>query len=141
MKGKRHSNESKTGNGIGNTAATRKPGKTGATGIIKRTDTGERPVRTGKTGPTGIIRETGKNGMEAPGGAANAFEEPDGGGHAGGNAAGAGHSGKGRRGSKAAFAKSGPPAPVKAKGGKHLPVILVTNDDGISAPGIRNLVE
>ncbi len=112
MKGKRNSNESKTGNGIGNTAATRKPGKTGATGIIKRTDKAERPVRTGKTGPTGIIRETGKNGMEAPGGAENAV-----------------------------FAKSGPPSKAKTKGGKHLPVILVTNDDGISAPGIRNLVE
>ena len=24
---------------------------------------------------------------------------------------------------------------------KHEPVILVTNDDGISAPGIRNLIE
>ena len=112
MKGKRNSNESKTGNGVGNTAATRKPGKTGATGIIKRTDKAERPVRTGKTGPTGVIRETGKNGMEAPGGAETAV-----------------------------FAKSGPPAKAKAKGGKHLPVILVTNDDGISAPGIRNLVE
>jgi hypothetical protein len=44
-------------------AATRKPGKTGATGIIKKTDTAERPARTGKTGATGIIRETGKNGM------------------------------------------------------------------------------
>ena len=112
MRRKSNSNESKTGNGTGNTAATRKPGKTGATGIIKRTDTAERPVRTGKTGATGIIRETGTNGMEAPGGAENAV-----------------------------FAKSGPPAKAKAKGGKHLPVILVTNDDGISAPGIRNLVE
>jgi len=133
MKRKSNSNESKTGSGIGNTAATRKPGKTGATGIIKRTDKAERPVRTGKTGPTGVIRETGTNGMEAPGGVENAA-----------GAVGAGHSGgagKGRRGSKAAFAKSGPPAPVKGKGGKHLPVILVTNDDGISAPGIRNLVE
>ena len=112
MRRKSNSNESKTGNGTGNTAATRKPGKTGATGIIKRTDKVERPVRTGKTGATGIIRETGQNGMEAPGGAENAV-----------------------------FAKSGPPAKAKAKGGKHLPVILVTNDDGISAPGIRNLVE
>ena len=43
--------------------ATRKPGKTGATGIIKKTDKTERPVRTGKTGATGIIRETGTNGM------------------------------------------------------------------------------
>jgi 5'-nucleotidase len=110
MKSKRKSNEIKSGNGVGNTAATRKPGKTGATGIIKTTDTAERSVRTGKTGATGIIRETGKNGQEAPG-------------------------------EKAAFAKSGPPAVAKKKGGKYVPLILVTNDDGISAPGIRNLVE
>ena len=102
----------KTGSVNGNTAATRKPGKTGATGIIKKTDKADRPVRTGKTGPTGIIRESGTNGMEAPGGAENA-----------------------------ALAKAVPPA-GKSKGGKkRLPVILVTNDDGISAPGIRNLVE
>src|SRR5271168_4014075 len=98
MRRKSDSNESKTGEGIGNTAATRKPGKTGATGIIKRTDKAERPVRTGKTGPTGIIRETGKNGMEAAGGAETVA-----------GAVGAG-AGKGRRGTKAAFAKSGPPA-------------------------------
>jgi 5'-nucleotidase len=104
----------------GTTAATRKPGKTGATGIIKKTDVSERPVRTGKTGPTGIIRETGTNGMEAPGGAVNAV-------------AGAG--------SGFAAAKATPPSKVKARGGKRQPVILVTNDDGISAPGIRNLVE
>jgi 5'-nucleotidase len=104
----------------GTTAATRKPGKTGATGIIKKTDVAERPVRTGKTGATGIIRETGTNGMEAPGGAANAVAVS----------------------SKAAGAtKATPPSRVKAKGGKRQPVILVTNDDGISAPGIRNLVE
>jgi 5'-nucleotidase len=30
---------------------------------------------------------------------------------------------------------------TRGRGGKRLPVILVTNDDGISAPGIRNLVE
>ncbi len=65
------SNGSKTGFANGNTAATRKPGKTGATGIIKKTDRADRPVRTGKTGPTGIIRETGTNGMEAPGGSEN----------------------------------------------------------------------
>ena len=117
------SNESKTkaaakAAGNGTTAATRKPGKTGATGIIKKTDVSERPVRTGKTGPTGIIRETGTNGMEAPGGASNA-------------AAAVG----------LAAAKAAPPSKVKAKGGKRQPVILVTNDDGISAPGIRNLVE
>ena len=103
----------------GTTAATRKPGKTGATGIIKKTDVSDRPVRTGKTGPTGIIRETGTNGMEAPGGASNAVAATSG----------------------LAAAKAGPPSKVKAKGGKHQPVILVTNDDGISAPGIRNLVE
>jgi 5'-nucleotidase len=118
------SNESKTktaakGAKNGTTAANRKPGKTGATGIIKRTDVSERPVRTGKTGPTGIIRETGTNGMEAPGGASNAT-------------AGDG---------LAVAAKVTPPAKGKAKGGKRQPVILVTNDDGISAPGIRNLVE
>ena len=117
------SNESKTktaakGAKNGATAADRKPGKTGATGIIKKTDVSERPVRTGKTGPTGIIRETGTNGMEAPGGASNA-------------AAAAG----------LAAAKAAPPSKIKAKGGKRQPVILVTNDDGISAPGIRNLVE
>ena len=97
----------------GATAATRKPGKTGATGIIKKTDVTSRPVRSGKTGPTGIIRETGTNGME----------ESD-------------VTGNGK-----AASKTTPPAKVKAKGGKHVPVILVTNDDGISAPGIRNLVE
>jgi 5'-nucleotidase len=30
---------------------------------------------------------------------------------------------------------------AKPNGGRKVPVILVTNDDGISAPGIRNLVE
>src|ERR1700733_11696592 len=39
---------------------------------------------------------------------------------------------------KAAAVKA---ASVKGGGGKKVPVILVTNDDGISAPGIRNLVE
>jgi 5'-nucleotidase len=35
-----------------------------------------------------------------------------------------------------------PGKPAKSNGGrKKLPVILITNDDGISAPGIRNLVE
>ena len=94
----------------GNTAATRKPGKTGATGIIKKTDVAERPVRTGKTGPTGIIRETGTNGMSVDEG----------------------------KDTKALVTNS-----LSAKKGakKHIPVILVTNDDGINAPGIRNLVE
>src|ERR1700761_7648580 len=66
------SHSAKKGAAAVKTPATSKPGKTGATGIIKKTDVAERSVRTGKTGATGIIRETGKNGMEAPGGAANA---------------------------------------------------------------------
>jgi len=95
----------------GRTAMTRKPGKTGATGILKTTDTDttQRPVRSGKTGPTGIIRqETGKS-PEPTNGIPPAVT------------------------SKAPLASK--------KGGKRLPTILITNDDGISAPGIRNLVE
>lgn len=116
------SNESKNSlsvtkkkNAGGKTAATRKPGKTGATGILKKTDVAERPVRTGKTGATGIIRETGKNGMENLAPAAI---------------------------NKKLKAKALSATGSAAKGGrKRVPVILVTNDDGISAPGIRNLVE
>ena len=93
---------------------TRRPGKTGAAGIIRKTDTAERPVRTGKTGATGIIRETGTNGM--------ALEEE----------------GPGNQLEKKVLGGNG----KAAKGGrKRVPVILVTNDDGINAPGIRNLVE
>jgi 5'-nucleotidase len=81
-------------------------------GVLLQTNQSGRPARTGKTGATGIIRETGKNGMT----------QVDGDG-------------------KAAL----PLLPGKpARGGmgrKKLPVILITNDDGISAPGIRNLVE
>src|SRR5579872_1326756 len=95
-------------------------GKTGATGIIKKTDVADRTVRTGKTGATGIIRETGKNGMEIPGIGAS---KPS------GMAV--------RTGKKTAKTTGG----KAGRGGKKLPVILVTNDDGISAPGIRNLVE
>src|SRR5579863_5410354 len=81
---------------------TRGPGKTGATGIIKRTDTAERPVRTGKTGATGIIRETGTNGMS--------FEKTD----------------SANQLTKKELGSNGKPS----KGGrKHTPVILVTNDD------------
>jgi 5'-nucleotidase len=94
-------------------AVNRKPGKTGATGIIKKTDVAARPGRSGKTGATGIIRETGKNGMA---------EMPS-----------VGSSDK-------KLTTSG--LRSAAKGGKkRVPVILITNDDGISAPGIRNLVE
>lgn len=129
------SNESKTkaaGKSArnGTSAATRKPGKTGATGIIKKTDVSERPVRTGKTGPTGIIRETGANGMEAPGGAVNGV---------GVGAAAAGARTAAVR-AKATAVGAGKTR-AKAKGGKRQPVILVTNDDGISAPGIKALVE
>jgi 5'-nucleotidase len=120
MEKKNSSNERKTRQSIagkkkssGRTALTRKPGKTGATGIIKTTDTDttSRPVRTGKTGPTGIIRQ------ETGAGAA----EPSGNGMA--------------------PAVTSGPASASKKGGRRQPTILITNDDGISAPGIRNLVE
>jgi 5'-nucleotidase len=103
---------------------TPRPGKTGATrakGITKRTDTAERPVRTGKTGATGIIRETGANGMS--------FGETD----------SANKLTKKELGSTGKQAKGGDKS--SKSGRKHVPVILVTNDDGINAPGIRNLVE
>lgn len=103
-------------------AATRKPGKTGATGIIKKTDTAERPVRTGKTGATGIIRETGTNGMADMLSAAGAP--------------------KASKADKKLTLKPLSGNGVAKKGGrKRVPVILVTNDDGINAPGIRNLVD
>jgi 5'-nucleotidase len=100
----------------GKTAATRKPGKTGATGILKKTDTAARAVRTGKTGATGIIRETGKSGMRGM---------PD--------------DGTARK--IAVAPAAGTAKPGGKAGKKRVPVILITNDDGISAPGIRNLVE
>jgi 5'-nucleotidase len=103
-------------------AATRKPGKTGATGIIKKTDTAERPVRTGKTGATGIIRETGTNGMTdtlSPVSAAKASKADK----------------------KLAIKPLSGNGAAKKGGRKRVPVILVTNDDGINAPGIRNLVD
>ena len=112
---KKNANERKT-------AATKKPGKTGATGIIKKTDTTTRARRTGKTGATGILRDTGKNEVVS----------------AMGNGVDAA-SGDGSGGRKAA-AKTGSNGSPK-KGGKKVPVILVTNDDGIMAPGIRNLVD
>jgi 5'-nucleotidase len=107
----------------GKTAATRKPGKTGATGIIKKTDTAERSARTGKTGPTGIIRETGKNGMEDMPSSSDIS--------------------KGSVADKGLVLKplSGNGVAKKSGGRKRVPVILITNDDGINAPGIRNLVE
>jgi len=90
--------------------------------ISKKTDTAARSVRTGKTGATGIIRETGKNGMERPG---NGVDDK-----------------KKLSGVDGRAVKPGKTGGAKVKGGgKKLPVILITNDDGISAPGIRNLVE
>src|ERR1700722_1106675 len=107
------------------TAATRKPGKTRATGILKKTDSAERPVRTGKTGATGIIRETGMNEMPIEeNGSGNKLATK----HLGGN----GQPVKGGRPAKGGQTKGGR---------KRIPVILVTNDDGINAPGIRNLEE
>src|SRR5258708_21702273 len=49
---------------------------------------------------------------------------------------------KGKESAKAAKS-AGKPSPGSRgrTGKKKLPVILITNDDGISAPGIRNLVE
>ena len=103
-------------------AATRKPGKTGATGIIKKTDTAERAARTGKTGATGIIRETGTNGMT------NTLSRAD--------AAKASLADK-----KLTLKPLSGIGAAKKGGRKRVPVILVTNDDGINAPGIRNLVD
>jgi 5'-nucleotidase len=101
----------------------KKPGKTGATGILKTTDTTARPRRTGKTGPTGVIRETGTNGMGEEASAATKALE----------AKGSANGAKSKRAVR--------PSKAVSKNGKPLPTILVTNDDGISAPGIRNLVE
>jgi 5'-nucleotidase len=91
-------------------------------GVLKQTDSAERTVRTGKTGATGIIRETRKNGMD--------FNEED---------KNAGNGKPKLRGGKKSSAKS--PDSGGRAGRKKQPVILITNDDGISAPGIRNLVE
>jgi 5'-nucleotidase len=82
--------------------------------LTAKTDPANRPVRTGKTGATGIIRETGLEELPAD----------------------TSSSDKGL--SKKGLRRNGPPAKA---GRKRVPVILVTNDDGINAPGIRNLVE
>ena len=69
-------------------------------------------ARSGKTGPTGILRDTGHNGMVM------------------------------LKDEKPASAGKKTAKPVTQRGGKKKqPVILITNDDGISAPGIRNLVD
>jgi 5'-nucleotidase len=106
---KKTTNEKKARKVNGRTAATKKPGKTGATGIIKTTDVTARAARTEKTGATGVIRETGKNNVAVEASPA----------------------------AKALIANG----KAGKNGGKRLPTILVTNDDGIMAPGIRNLVE
>jgi 5'-nucleotidase len=126
---KKTTNEKKA-KGDGKTAATKKPGKTGATGIIKKTDVTARPRRTGKTGATGIIRETGKNDVAVEASqAAKALEA----------------NGKGgvvsASGAKKVVARVRKASANGKGGGKRVPTILVTNDDGIMAPGIRNLVE
>ena len=72
-------------------------------------------ARSGKTGATGIIRDTGQNGM--------VMLKDEQAGPAPGKSA--------RTRSNGAASGSR----------KKQPVILITNDDGISAPGIRNLVD
>ena len=87
-------------------------------GILRQTDPVNRTGRSGKTGATGIIRETGKNGtpgMETKATKPLLVAKPI----------------------KSAGSNGG----KSSAGRKKLPVILITNDDGISAPGIRNLVE
>ena len=116
---KKNTNTSKGKAGKGRVAATAKVvGGPGKVPELKAPQTGElvTTARSGKTGATGIIRDTGVNGMmnvsEAGKGSGKPIAKA---GKAGGNG--------------------------KAGGRKKLPVILITNDDGISAPGIRNLVE
>jgi 5'-nucleotidase len=128
----------------------KKPGKTGATGILKTTDTTARSRKTGKTGATGILRDTGKNDVAVEASMAEKALEANGkiggGSTANGNSGKAGGAGGTRNGktgkvSGAVRAKKLSGNGVSGKNGKRQPVILVTNDDGIMAPGIRNLVE
>jgi 5'-nucleotidase len=100
----------------GKTGKPQAPGKSEAppAGILWQTDTARGSGRTGKTGPTGIIRETGKIGIPES------------------------------NNSKAVKPLLTAKVSKNGSGGggrKKVPVILITNDDGISAPGIRNLVE
>jgi len=74
-------------------------------------------ARSGKTGATGIIRDTGQNGMVELKGEKEGSVKPV---------------------AKKALKGSSNGLPG---GRKKQPVILITNDDGISAPGIRNLVD
>lgn len=74
-------------------------------------------ARSGKTGATGIIRDTGQNGMiKLEMRKAEVLKTPA------------------KRTSRA-------DSNGRLGGRKKQPVILITNDDGISAPGIRNLVD
>jgi 5'-nucleotidase len=120
MAKKNKTNESKTGRSIridSEQPAAPKPRRTARpkrAGVNQQVDGA---VRSGKTGATGIIRDTGQNGMlELPGEGTENMSKP--------------------------VKKPRNSSPNgQGKGRKKQPVILITNDDGISAPGIRNLVE
>ncbi|MDO6429435.1 5'/3'-nucleotidase SurE [Flavitalea sp. BT771] len=111
MTKKKNTNESK---------AVKQPDRKPKTSVNEKLGT---TARSGKTGATGIIRDTGQNGMVD---LKSAREQAD-----------------GKPAKKSAMktvkaTSNGTPSP---NGRKKLPVILITNDDGISAPGIRNLVD
>jgi 5'-nucleotidase len=80
-------------------------------------------ARSGKTGATGIIRDTGQNGMVD---LKSAKEQAH---------------GKPAKKSALKTGKTATNGTPSSNGRKKQPVILITNDDGISAPGIRNLVD
>jgi len=80
-------------------------------------------ARSGKTGATGIIRDTGQNGMVD---LKSAKEQV---------------AAKPAKKSALKTVKSANNGIPSSNGRKKQPVILITNDDGISAPGIRNLVD
>ena len=112
MTKKKNTSESKT---------IRKPDSKAKTSVNEKLGT---TARSGKTGATGIIRDTGQNGMVD---LKSAKEQT------------AGKPGK-KSALKAVKASSNG-NPPSSNGRKKQPVILITNDDGISAPGIRNLVD
>lgn len=120
VKKKRNTNDSKmakTNNKPRKSATTKAATTTSKPGSLPPSDmSSPDPAgngRTGKTGATGIIRETGKIGMPESNG------KP----------------------AKPLLTTIGKTPKNGTGGRKKLPVILITNDDGISAPGIRNLVE
>jgi len=112
MTKKKNTNESKT---------VRRPKSKAKTSVNEKLGT---TARSGKTGATGIIRDTGQNGMVELESAKMQM---------------AGKPAK-KSALKAAKAASNG-NPPSSNGRKKQPVILITNDDGISAPGIRNLVD